>query len=327
MPAALEGSEEGRAFLREFQAYLSEFGRRSDTVIELADPSWVETPGPAIQNLKHYLRPDAQDPDVHWRQLITEREGAVARARERIATYPEPVRQQFEFLLEAGQQGHRVQEDHNWWLDQGGLHYVRRVCLAVGRRFTASGVIDDAEDIFYLLPEEIRELAKSPGESRGSLVAERKAEMERWSKIAAPPMVGTDYGPPPDNPLGRAISRFFGGPPPEPVADEPNLIGGIAGSPGKVTGTAKVIISLSEAGKLEQGDILVTATTSPPWTPLFATAAGVVADTGGVLSHCAIVAREYGIPAVLGTGRATAVIQDGQQLEVDGDSGEVRIIG
>ena len=93
-----------------------------------------------------------------------------------------------------------------------------------------------------------------------------------------------------------------------------------------MTGRAKVIITLDEAGKLEAGDILVTATTSPPWTPLFATAAGVVADTGGVLSHCAIVAREYGIPAVLGTGRGTAAIRDGQLIEVDGDRGEVRLL-
>ena len=86
-----------------------------------------------------------------------------------------------------------------------------------------------------------------------------------------------------------------------------------------------MIRSLSEAGKLQKGDVLVAETTAPPWTPLFATAAAIVTDTGGVLSHCAVVAREYRVPAVVGTGRATTTIRDGQILEVDGDAGLVRI--
>ena len=84
--------------------------------------------------------------------------------------------------------------------------------------------------------------------------------------------------------------------------------------------------ALAEAGKLKSGDVLVTETTTPPWTSLFATASAVVTDTGGVLSHCAVVAREYRIPAVVGTGEATKVLKDGQLLEVDGDAGVVRIV-
>ena len=83
---------------------------------------------------------------------------------------------------------------------------------------------------------------------------------------------------------------------------------------------------LREADKLQPGDILVTETTAPPWTPLFASVAAVVTNTGGILSHCAVVAREYRIPAVVGTGMATAMLHDGQLLEVDGDAGTVRII-
>ena len=99
---------------------------------------------------------------------------------------------------------------------------------------------------------------------------------------------------------------------------------GNSGSPGKAQGHARVIRSLAEAGKLQPGDVLVAETTAPPWTPLFATAAAIVTDTGGILSHCAIVAREYGIPAVVGTGMATATFIDGQLIEVDGDAGLVR---
>ncbi len=119
---------------------------------------------------------------------------------------------------------------------------------------------------------------------------------------------------------------MFGGPPAAPDPQHPELISGTPGAPGKVTGTARVITRLSDAGRLSHGEILVTPTTSPPWTPLFITAGAIVTDTGGALSHCAIVAREYGIPATVGTRMATAVIQDGQQIEVDGDAGTVRIL-
>ena len=98
------------------------------------------------------------------------------------------------------------------------------------------------------------------------------------------------------------------------------------GSAGRVTGVARVVRSLAEAAALAPGDVLVAETTAPPWTPLFALAAAVVTDTGGILSHSAVVAREYGIPAVVGAGSATAAIRDGDLVEVDGDAGTVRIV-
>jgi phosphoenolpyruvate synthase/pyruvate phosphate dikinase len=115
------------------------------------------------------------------------------------------------------------------------------------------------------------------------------------------------------------------GMPPAP-ATEPDVLRGIPASSGAERGPAKVLHSLAEAGKLQPGDILVAEATVPPWTPLFATAAAVVTDVGGVLSHGAIVAREYCIPAVVGAGIATKVIHDGQLVEVDGDAGTVRLI-
>jgi phosphoenolpyruvate synthase/pyruvate phosphate dikinase len=120
------------------------------------------------------------------------------------------------------------------------------------------------------------------------------------------------------------MSKFFGGPP--PVSDDPDVLFGAAGSPGVVRGPARVIRDIADAARLQPGDIMVTATTAPPWTPLFATAAAVVTDTGGVLSHCAVVAREYRIPAVVGTGFGTQAIADGQIVEVDGERGVVRIL-
>ena len=104
------------------------------------------------------------------------------------------------------------------------------------------------------------------------------------------------------------------------------MLRGAGGSPGVVRGPARVIRTLAESTKLQPGDILVAETTAPPWTPLFATAAAVVTDTGGILSHCAVVAREYAIPAVVGVGVATERIVDGQWLEVDGAAGCVRLL-
>ncbi len=187
-------------------------------------------------------------------------------------------------------------------------------------------MIEEQNDVFHLTSDELRETAKSlPGLDRHGLVRERKAALERLRTIQPPRAIGTmPLGEPQDDPMGRAIGKFFGKAPRPQV--EPNVLRGNAGSPGTVRGPAKVIHSLSEADKLRQGDVLIAGTTAPPWTPLFATAAAVVTDTGGVLSHCAVVAREYRIPAVVGTGTATAAIQDGQLLEVNGSDGVVRIV-
>jgi pyruvate,water dikinase len=119
------------------------------------------------------------------------------------------------------------------------------------------------------------------------------------------------------------IVRFFGLPV-EPNAD-PRVINGVAASPGTATAKAKVVRSLAEASKLQAGDVLVCEMTLPPWTPLFSTASAVVADTGGILSHCAIVAREHRIPCVVGTMTGTSLIKDGQTITVDGSRGIVRI--
>lgn len=324
---ALSKTSKGQKFVESINAYLENWGNRSDTVIEIGDPSWVEDPTIVINNIKAYITGNSKDPKSNWQELVAERERLVDEVQELIAGYPDPVKQQFNGMLVAGQHGQRIQEDHNWWIDQQGNHQVRQVFREFGNRLAASGAISNNEDVFMLTGDEIIESARQGFSGNfQSAVADRRAEMEKFQSIPAAPMVGTDYGPPPDNPITRALGRFFGTPPVPSSPDHPELISGAAGSPGKVTGTARVIIKLSDAGRLNAGDILVTATTSPPWTPVFATAGGIVTDTGGALSHCSIVAREYGIPATVGTMMATAVIKDGQQIEVDGDAGTVRIL-
>jgi pyruvate,water dikinase len=118
--------------------------------------------------------------------------------------------------------------------------------------------------------------------------------------------------------------RLSGRRPPDASAPVAGELKGVAASPGTATGTARVVRSLAEASKLSPGDVMVCEMTLPPWVPLFSLLAGVVADTGGILSHCAIVAREYGVPAVVGTGSGTTAIPDGATVTVDGDHGVVR---
>jgi pyruvate,water dikinase len=151
--------------------------------------------------------------------------------------------------------------------------------------------------------------------------------MERYGHVTPPPMLGT----PPAFEIGDGgpmVRAMFKGEmsPPNTSQREANKVKGIAGSAGVARGTARVIHSLAEAGKLQPGDVLVAKSTLPPWTPLFATASAIVTDTGGVLSHSAVVAREYHIPAVVGTDYATSTFHDGQLLEVDGDAGTVRVV-
>jgi phosphohistidine swiveling domain-containing protein len=321
---ALEQSGAGRAFLADLRAYLEEYGHRADKW-EMISPRWIEDPTPVIKNLKDYITQPERDPLTELASLAAEREQALAAVRERLRSYPRPLIDRFEFLLKAAQEANVLTEDHGFWIDYRGMTRVRWVLLEFGRRFVEAGVIDRADDVFYLTLGELTAAADSlSGLDCRRTIAGQRAEMEYFRTIQPPPILGTlPTAPPPDTPLGRAFGKFWGAPPPP---SEPDVLRGTAGSPGVVRGGAKVVRSLAEADKLQPGDILVAETTAPPWTPLFATAAAIVTDTGGILSHCAIVAREYRIPAVVGTGGATAAILDGQWLEVDGDAGLVRII-
>jgi pyruvate,water dikinase len=327
--ATLENTAEGQRLIDGINTYLKSWGNRSDTVIEIGDPSWVEEPAILIDILKGYVQSDSENPRIRWKELVSERESAVEEILRQIAMYPEPVRNRFDTLVYAGQQGHRIQEDHNWWIDQQGNHQVRQVFREFGARLKSSGAISAQNDVFMLLGDEIIESAQNLFTTNfKSVITERRNEMEMWGKIAPPSTIGSKPKQAPDTIFSRAIGRLQGiTHSQESSQGTPSgTLLGTSGSAGKIAGTARVIIKLKDAGRLKKGEILVTATTSPPWTPLFATAGGIVADTGGALSHCAIVAREYGIPATVGVRGATSTIKDGDQIEVDGDAGTVRIL-
>lgn len=186
------------------------------------------------------------------------------------------------------------------------------------RRAAAQGTIDAAEDVFYLYEEEIQRAALDPDLSFVAEVATRRAERERWLRVIPPATIGAGAVQ-----TNIHADRFLG-----PLQEEPQEDGavkGIAASAGLVRGTARVILTLADVERLAPGDILVTYATAPPWTPLFAVAGGVVTDAGGMLSHCAVVSREYGIPAVVGCRTATRLIPDGALITIDGGRGVVTV--
>jgi pyruvate,water dikinase len=324
MPA-LERTAEGRQFVADLRDFLEHYGQRAVGIL-VSDPSWIEDPTPVFMHLREYAAQPDRDLAGEQRERAQERERLVADVRHRLRNYPAALARQFEFYLKAAQEASVLHADHNIWIDQQAMYQIRRVLLEFGRRFSEAGVIGNADDVFHLTLEELGETARAlPALDRRPLVRSRQAEIEHFRSMTPPPALGTmPAGPPPDTPLGRALDQYFG----VPVAGpDPQALRGHPASAGIVRGPARVVRSLSEADRVRVGDILVAVATMPAWTPLFATIAAVVSDVGGITSHCATVAREYGIPAVVGTTVATSVIRDGQLLEVDGHAGTVRILG
>ena len=346
VPAALEQSAEGRAFQVRLRAYLREYGQRSERW-GISYPSWVEDPTPVMKNLRDYAAQPERDPHAELSRLASERERLVTEARARLAGAPAAVVERFELLLKAAQEGTVLHEDHAFWIDFGLSCQVRQVAWEFGRRFAAAGVVAQPDSIFHLTLDELRQTAEElPRIDRRALTAARCAEIAYFRTITPPAALGTPpaatAGPPTlpsrEDPVGRAFMKMWGladagtaaseeDPAREAELAAPRVLYGNAGSAGVARGAVRVVRTLAEAAKLRPGDVLVAETTAPPWTLLFATAAAVVTDAGGVLSHSAVVAREYGIPAVLGTGTATSVLKDGQIVEVDGSAGTVRVVG
>lgn len=327
--AALQASAEGRAFLDEMRAFLRAYGGRS-SLWDWGYPSWEDDPTPVINNLKNYLAQPDRDLRAELTLAAAEREAAIAQARYDLAGYPQPVLDRFEQLLDAAQTALVLTENHTYYIDFNGFGWMHRLIGACGQRFAAAGRLAAPGDVFYLTLPELRVMLADPALDHAALAASRRAEAEHWAAYPEPAELGTRpaeavYLYSPD---ARRMMRYIGGlvaEAPLPEA-EPGQLRGQAGSPGKARGPARIIRSLAEAHRLQPGDILVTTTTAPPWTPLFLTAAAVVTDAGGLLSHGAVVSREYRIPAVVGTRDATTRIPDGQMLEVDGDQGLVSFV-
>jgi len=315
--AALLESEEGRSFHGAVREFLDRYGWRASE-LDIAEPTWYERPAPVYNLIREYAARDDYDPEDEFKSLIAAREAREEVLFKQLSGGPIDM---FRQVLAGAQQYLPIQEDHNFWIDQQGLSVERVPALEAGRRLAASGRLAHTNDVFWLEYAQLQDALRDGKADLDDLVAARKRERERERKLTPPPALGTP--PPPEMGEDPMLGKFFGGLPPESA--DPRIINGNAASAGKVTGTARVVMSLDDAERLGQGEILVCPSTMPPWTPLFALASGVVTDHGGILSHTAIVAREYRIPAVIGTKVATSLIRDGQTITVDGIAGTVKM--
>ncbi len=313
-------TEDGLAALDALNAYLDEYGWRGDA-FELADPSWIEEPALALALLRELLRGgDDAHPTVRERRAAAQREELEKEVDKRIAGHP--LEGMFRFLQGVCRQYVPLQEDHNFYIDQMNTVLMRRPLLEAGRRLAAAGAIAAANDVFYLTLDDLKDALTKPRDMKAAIQQRKNARRAAY-ELDPPSAIGT----PPDEALQNdpTLSTFWGGQ--RRQSANPRVLLGAAASPGRASGSAKVVRTLSEAGKLEPGDVLVCEMTMPAWTPLFSAVSAVVADTGGALSHCAIVAREYGIPCVVGTVDGTRIIRDGQAITVDGSAGSVTIEG
>jgi pyruvate,water dikinase len=204
-----------------------------------------------------------------------------------------------------------------------GTHtLMRRMLRELGRRLTAAGAVNEPDDVFWLRRHELDDAAAAVDTAAARLpsladAVEQRKTLWRGQRRATPPQLLPE----------RTWSRVFGRWMPAVTAEQGGrTLRGVAASAGVVTARARVVGGPADFGAMHPGEVLVTSITTPAWTSLFAMAAAVVTDIGGPLSHSSIVAREYGIPAVLGTGVATRRIRSGQRLRVDGGAGTVQLL-
>lgn len=321
IPHELEKKRSGRRFLVKLNDYLESYGSRITTGIDVIEPTLKEDPSYFLPLLKGFIDRPSFDHDAMQKKSAAERKKAVAEAYKKIGA-SESKRRRFTRELERAQKFIPFLEDHTFYIDQMDTAQMRYLFLELGDRLCTAGVIAEREDIFFLIVDEIKDAARNPSNSKlRTTVRKRKRQREKWLNLSPPPWIGT---PPPEDerpPPSAGGSWYYQGLPIQGT----NLLRGLPGSPGTVVGRARIVHSTEEFSKVQPGDILVCPSTLPPWTPLFSIIGGMVTNTGAALQHDAIIAREYGIPAVVGTKVATKMITDGQLIGVDGTEGLVRL--
>jgi pyruvate,water dikinase len=291
---------------------IDEYGWRTPTWGEIHLPLWVEQPELALALVRRYLIEPEYSPAAAVARSVRLRDEAVAAFEARLSSEKLPV---FRRLLEAAREHVPVSESRaSWQLVSGGV--VRVPVLTLGRRLVEFGRIAAADDVFYFHIPELQRIAAGDFPDAQAVAIERRAAHERHG-LLVPPLY---LGPKPEYHPGSGQRLDFT---PDDLADR--VVTGIAASRGVARGRARLIRGLQDAGRLQAGDILVTSSTAPPWTAMFSLAAAVVTDSGGLLAHSAIAAREYGIPAVIATRNGTTRIPDGAMITVDGSQGIVRI--
>ncbi|WP_437321743.1 PEP/pyruvate-binding domain-containing protein [Sorangium sp. So ce385] len=300
-PEALRASEAGRAMLAEVEAFLEEHGHRESAGLYLSAPTWRQDPAPLwglLRGLLDAAEPPSEEAGLARYQAALEE---VTRALRFVPGLADAFRRTVERLRSAIAFRERTHFDL-----VRSYSALQAIVAEIARRLVERGHLPSSDDVFYLTEAEVRAWLTGtapPLDEVKRLVQRRRATYgvvnARWQRTA--------------------FEMGGGGAP----GDE---LRGVGASSGVVRGKARIVRDAGEFERLKAGEILVCRYTNPAWTPLFTLAAGVVTDTGGAVSHAAIVAREYGIPAVLGAAGATERITDGQEILVDGTEGRVTLL-
>jgi pyruvate,water dikinase len=305
--------------------------------------SWIDDTAMPIAAIGAYVERLEAGEDISRPRdaVIAERERIVEEYRSLLA---EDARPQFDERLALARTVFPYVEDHNFYIEHRYLTIFWNKVREFGALLARNGFLGEPDDVFYLRHDEVRSAleelrmcwsAGDVGPTRGPrhwppMVARRKAMIEAMTGWAPPPALGalpeamTDpladmlYGITPER-----VREWLALPDDEDVV---RALTGVAASPGVAVGTARLIFHPEQLNELVDGEILVAASTSPSWTPVFGTVAAAVLDIGGIMSHAAIVAREYGLPAVVGTGVGTTTIMTGDRLRVDGGTGVVTLL-
>lgn len=316
------------AWLTEFDDFLQVHGHRQDGTCDVGLPSWIEDDTNPLGMIKTFLLAGTDhDFAAAERNAVAERDAAIDAARSGLTREERVV---FDQGLASNTAANFTwwQDDHNHYIDLRVMLPLRRACLELAERVGA----DRPDDLIHLFWPELMAVAEGgayTGELRG-LVRDRRQYFEHWyaRRAGMPKVLGTIPASVQDPilleifGLDRAVLEAVR----RPDAAAQTTLPGLPAARGRATGTARVLQSVDELHRLGPGEVLVCESTSPNWTPAFGTIAAAVCDGGGMLSHAAIVGREYGTPTVTAVGVATRAIADGDLVEVDGTRGVVTIL-
>ncbi len=321
-----------------YDAYQERWGCRAIR-LDIVDPNFDED-APLLLRLLRGSMVRKFDAAALGSAARTQRESLRAEALEQLADRSAEDRERFVDWMDRAAESYPIREDDEVTTLSAPVALMRRAALELGTRIASAGLIERPDDCFYLRHDEALEALGGAGEWK-TVVRRRRGE-RAWvmTQVGREPR---DFGPKPADPPKdvsfmpaelaelMACMMWFSerhmAPGQSSARQDPGGgIVGIAASPGSYTGTARVIHSEGEFARVQPGDVLVCSITSPVWSVLFSIIGGLVTDTGGLLSHPAIIAREYGVPAVVATGNATALVRDGQRVRVDGTSGRVDVL-
>jgi phosphohistidine swiveling domain-containing protein len=319
----LEASEAGRTFLtQDIESYSREFGYKSMFAHEFSFKSWRENPAPIIEAIRGYLEVDYDYPA----EIAAVAKDLEAAKTEVMDGVPEgEPRQKLTQALDLSLRMNPLTPDHHFYIDQGTNARVRIALIAIGKLLVSEGRLNDPEDVMYLRYNELRTLmAGSNSFDAEDLVGDRRDAREEAYEVRPRDWVGTATE---ENVAFPYLSLWAF---PEKLYRKPSTtegeIQGLSASVGVIEGTARVVLSPEQFSEVEKDEIVVCRMTSPAWVVLFTKIGGLVTDAGGMASHPAVVSREFGIPAVVGTSDATRRIKTGDRVRVNGATGVVQVL-